>query len=82
MSLATLVVEGALGKGGADPGTTDTFHWCVWMKTLFAVRSRGGGKGLGVDTCMPAPPFLWMNHARCYVTPIVAVHANGGLQEG
>ncbi|CAM9600060.1 unnamed protein product, partial [Hapterophycus canaliculatus] len=29
VSLATLVVEGALGKGGADPSITDTFHWVL-----------------------------------------------------
>lgn len=27
LSLATLVMEGALGKDGADPSITEAFHW-------------------------------------------------------
>lgn len=30
VALATLVMEGALGKGGADPSITETFHWWVF----------------------------------------------------
>lgn len=31
VALATLVVEGALGKDGADPSITEAFHWWVSM---------------------------------------------------
>lgn len=27
LALATLVMEGALGEGGADPAVNETFHW-------------------------------------------------------
>ncbi|CAM9275437.1 unnamed protein product [Scytosiphon promiscuus] len=66
VSLATLVVEGALGKGGAEAGITDTFHW-VLGRLLHG--NELGCTQLVSHIIAPPPPPLELEDIEAWVPP-------------
>eukprot|EP00903_Cladosiphon_okamuranus_P005357 g5352.t1 len=66
-SLATLVVEGALGKDGANPSTTEAFHWV--LECLFHGNEVVCTQVVS-HIIAPPPPPLELEDIEAWVPPI------------
>lgn len=64
MALATLVVEGALGKDGADRSITEAFHWWVSGDSGYLECTLPSSPLSGSSLTVPRVPFgtatLWL----------------------